>query len=599
MSLDGSPGTSVGGRLAGRLTDQVVRGKAAITERLAPHWVRVGMGVQEEFFRLTGAEVRRTVGPLWAKVADHPDAPDWLRSTTEFVARGHGQWQTLLAGTATGAAMGGGLLDLIRNEMAPVVGRLIAGNPNLWLSPTELAAASTRGLTGSVDEIDLAARSGIDFQQFRILQGLNTTRIAPSEVVELFRRGRMTARQAVDALVLAGFDANTAPDLLALARLHIPLADAGQMWGRGIIDTKELRHLASIQGFTDEDADRYAEASGQPPPPEDLYAAFRRGVINRDRLQRGIQQGPIRVEWFDVLEALTYHSMTPDSAASAVTQGHMTIEEGEAIATEYGLRPGQFTTIVETAGRPPGLEFAAEAYLRGFIDDGEWERMFLESSIKNRYIPVMRKMRTRLMPRETATSLLAKGVITADRCAEILRQLGYDAQDVEAFIAAATTERGAAQRDLSLATTRSLYLEEEITAAQATEMLQALGYDDFEIGLELSLAEIARLRTYRNAVITRIRNGYVKGLITAEVAGTTMDALAVPPGRRDGLLSIWDIERTTVTRDLTPAQIVAAAKKGIIEPAAAANRLIGQGYDEEAAFILLAISGVGPGAPTP
>ncbi len=594
MSIDGSPGTSIGGRLAGRLTDQVVRGKASITERLAPHWVRVGMGIQDEFFRLTGTEVKRTVGPLWARVADHPDAPDWLRQTTDFVARGHGQWQTLLAGTATGAAMGGGLLDLVRNEMAPVIGGVISLDPKLWLSPAENAAASVRGLGAGIDyEFDVA-KAGLDRERFHVLQALNTTVLAPSEIVELYRRGELDQAFALRLMHRTGMDGDAAKRLLSLARLHIPLADAGQMWGRGIITTRELRDLAHVNGFTDTDADRYAEASGQPPAPEDLYAAFRRGIINRDRLQRGIQQGPIRVEWFDVLEALTYHSMTPDSAASAVTQGHMTLDEGEAIATEYGLRPGQFTTLVETSGRPPGLEFAAEAYLRGFIDDAEWEAMFLESSIKNRYIPVMRKMRTRLMPRETATSLLSKGIITSERCVEILRHHGYDAQDVEAFIFAATTERGAAQRDLSLATARSLYIEEEITAELFAELLGALGYDDFEIGLEIELAETARLRTYRNAVVTRLRNAYVKGLRTQEDASNTLDALGIPPQRRDGLLQIWEIERTTVTRDLTPAQIVAAAKKGIIEPAAAANRLIGQGYDDEAAFILLSISGVAP-----
>lgn len=594
MATDNGGGSTFGGRIADRLTDSVVRGKAAITERLAPHWVRVGMGIQDEFFRLTGAEVKNTVGPLWCMIADAPDAPEWLRRTGEFVGRGHGQWQTLLAGTASGAAMGGGLLDLVRNEMAPMIGRLIGSNPNLWLSPTEAAAADVRNLGRGMDWFGIAARSGLDSEHFRVLRALNTTVLGPNEIVELYRRGNLEAQAAVDALERTGFELGQANHLLSLARTYIPLPDAAQMWGRDAITTEELRQLAAIGGFTEKDADRYSELAGEPPAPELLYGAFRRGFINAARLRRGIVQGPIRNEWIDVLEEMAYHSMTPDAAAAAVTQGHMSIEDGEKIGREYGLTPGQFSILVDTSGRPPGLDFAAEAFLRGFLTEAEWEAMFLESSIKNKYIPVMRKMRTRLMPRETATMLLTRGVISEQRCADILRQLGYDADDVEAFIAAATTDRGQPQRDLTLATTRSLFVEYEISEEQATAMLQALGYDDNEVALELTLGMLARERTARNAAITRIRSGFVRGLLSDQDASNAMDALGVRPERRDALLGIWAIEQQTVTRDLTPAQLVSAAKKGIMAPTDALQRLVGQGYAVDDAATLLAISGVNP-----
>lgn len=591
-----SDGTSsIGGRIAEKVTEQVVRGKVSAFERLVPHAIRTGMGLQEEFFRLTGKEVRETIGPLYAVLADHPESPDWLRKTTEFLSRGHGQWQTLLAGTMTGAAMGGGLISLITNEMNPVVTAVIAANPHIQLSPAEAAAAKVRGL-GALRDLEFeAARSGIDRERFAILQDLNTTRLAPGEIVELYRRGDLDQATALRFLHLVGFDGDHAKRLLTLSRTHITLADAGQMWNRSIVTTAELEDIAAVNGFTAQDAHRFAELGGEPPSPELLYRAYRRGFIDTDRLRRGIVQGPVRTEWFDVLERMQYGSMTPEQAGSAVTQGHMTIERGREIAKEYGLEPKDFEVIVETSGRPPGVDFASEAFNRGFITEAQFDAMFLESAIKNRYLPLLRQMRTRLIPQETARSLLAKGVADVGWTTQTLLAHGFSPEDAERLIAGATAEKTQATRDLSLSAVRELYAEQEITTDVALEMLASLGYDEDESHWELALADLARVRTYRNAVISRVRAGYVKGLTDVAAATTTLDSLNIPATRRDTLLQLWDIERETVTRDLTPAQIVTAAKKSFLDYATALSRLQGQGYAMEDAQILLANAGVLPG----
>lgn len=581
-----------GGRMTEKITEQVVRAKLSAAERLVPHTVRAAMGIQEEFFRLTGSEVKATVGPIWRMFADDPNSPEWLRKTGEFVGRGHGQWQTLLAGTATGAAMGAGVLSWITNQMAPVIGPSIAYNPNIWLAPAEAAAVSVRGIWDRRKMALEAAYSGIDDERFEMLRALNTTVLGPSEIVELYRRGEMDHAFALRMLTRVGFDGDHAKRLLTLSRIHVSLADAGQMWNRSIVTTAELEEIGRVNGYTKADAHRFAELGGEPPPLELLYSAFRRGFIDSDRLRRGVVQGPIRNEWFDVLQRMQYRSMTPEQAASAVTQGHMGIGRGRQIAQEYGLNDDDFSIIVETAGRPPGVEFAAEAWLRGFVTDAEYDAMFLESAIKNQYLPVLRKMRTRLVPQETARSLLAKGVASVEWTTDVLHKHGFSTEDTEKLIAAATVEKTTKTRDLSLSAVRELYAEQEITAEDATAMLVNLGYDEIEAAWELDLADLARIRTYRNAVISRVRAGFVKGLLTEADATTTLDGLQVPSARRDDLIVLWQIERETVTRDLTPAQIVAAAKKTLMTVATALSRLVGQGYDQGDASILLKVAGV-------
>lgn len=584
--------STFGARIAERITEQLVKGKILAGEKMAEHWIRTAMGVQHQFFTLTGNEVKATVGPLFEMMADHPESPQWLRQTGEFVGRGSGQWQTLLAGTAVGAGMGGGLLSLITNEMNPFITAVIAGNPHIQLPPAEAAAAAIRGLGAGIDWEYEAARSGTDRERFTVLRELNTTKLAPGEIVELYRRGDLGETQALMFLRMVGFDGDHAKRLLRLARVHLSLADAGQMWNRSIVTDAELEQIAKVNGFTALDAKRYAELGGEPPSPELLYTAYRRGFIDQARLRRGIVQGPVRTEWFDVLEQMQYHSMTPEQAGSAVTQGHMTIARGRQIAQEYGLSADDFEVIVETAGRPPGVEFASEAFNRGLITDEQFAAMFLESAIKNRYLPLLRQMRTRLVPQETARSLLAKGVADIEWTLRNLKDHGFSDGDAEKLVAAATVEKTQPTRDLSLATVRELYAEQEIDAATATEMLLNLGYDEDEAAFELTLADIRRLRTYRNAVITRTRAGYVKGLLDVNLVTTTLDGLSVPPARREDLIQLWDIERDTVTRDLTPAQLVSAAKKEIIDYTTAVSRLVGQGYAQDDARVLLEISGV-------
>lgn len=582
----------LGARVADRLADVVTRATISARERMTPHAVRTGMSLQEEFFRLTGMEVAKTVGPFWRTIAEQPDAPDWVKATGNFIADGKGQWATLLAGSVSGMVLGSALSDLMANEMNPILRPLIALNPHGIFTPNDAAIMVARGHGDRGKMTDDAMMGGLGAERFQQLIAANSTYLNLGEVLILVNRGELSEELAHRLLTHAGYGHDTIEWALKLRYQPLLASELAAMWNRSIVTTDEGVALAARVGVEREDFMRLIELGGEPPPPELLYTAFRRGIIDRARLQRGIVQGPIRNEWFDVLEAMTLHSMVPEQAAGAVTQGHMSQARGREIAHEYGLRPEDFDVLIETSGLPPGIEFASEAYNRGFITDDEFGAMFLESRIKNRYLPLLRTMRTRLMPQETARSMFAKGVMTRERLATTLAGHGYNAEDIETFIAAASVEKTAVTRDLSLSLTRELYAEREIDADQAGEMLAALGYDETEAAFILFLTDTARLRTFRNAILTRIRSGVVAGLMSNEDATLQMDSIGVPPDRRDDLLLLWSIETSTVTRNLTPAQVVNAAKKELISPQAALARLVGQGYADEDARILLALSNV-------
>lgn len=592
MARSNGDGSGLFGGLAARMTEQVVRGKVSATERLSGHYTSLGMRIQHEFFTLTGNEVKATVGPLWSRMADHPDAPDWLRATGNFVGRGSGQWQTMLAGGAMGAAMGSGILTVITNEMTPVLSGLIAANPNIRLTPEQAAAVEVRGLNWGADLAFEAAGQGINEERYIALKALNTAILSPTEIIELYRRGEVDYQFALSLFHRYGMDGDHAKRYLSLSKTYLSLADAGAMWNRSILTTDQVHDLAVKQGYTVADAEAYMELGGMPPAPQDLYQAYRRGFIDLARLKRGIVQGPIRNEWFDVLEKLSIHPMTPEQAAGAVTEGHMTEERAREIAHAYGLDPDDMSTLIEVAGRPPGIEFAAEARRRGLLTPDQWRTMFLESAIKNRYLPLMEKMLVEIPPQGTVRELLRSGSISVDRAVQLLQFHGLEDDIIHAMVDEATRTKTAATRDLTKTAITELYEEQEITLEQATQMLLDLGYDDQEAAWILALADEARNRTYRNAVIAKVAAGFIRGLLAEGDVVTALDSAGVPPARRQELITLWTLEQTTITKDLTPTQLVAAAKKGFMDPQVALTRLMNQGYAGSDAAILLSLSGV-------
>src|SRR5512142_1140723 len=140
------------------------------------------MAMQEEFFALTGSEIRRTFGPAWRQLAEHQDAPPWLRDTANFVADGHGQLATLLAGSATSALIGGGISNIFTNWLQPLISANLRELPNSILSVADAAQASIRGLTLGDDIYSEAANNGLSRDRFQIIEALASQTLDPSSI---------------------------------------------------------------------------------------------------------------------------------------------------------------------------------------------------------------------------------------------------------------------------------------------------------------------------------------------------------------------------------------------------------------------------------
>jgi hypothetical protein len=582
--------TGKGPNLAGKIADTVTRAHIATKLRMAPETVRVAMQIQEAFFSLTGEEHKSTSGGWWRDLLATGKLTGPAADTALFLADGHGQWQTLLAGTATGAAMGGGILDLITNEFAPAIQALLYNDPNMLLAPTDAAAAVARGIIDyPAGELE-AGKGAISPARFKTLWELNRGIPSPEELRELTNRGLLNEADAQHAIERGGLDGRWSQSLMALRHALLSPEQLAALVTFGVLSEAAAAKMAAQSGTSAEDFHLLVLGNGQPPSSEELLFAYRRGIIDKARLLKGITQGPIRNEWFDVIESLGQVPMSTADAVEASIQGHLSKGEAQKIAAQNGLLPAQFEPLWQTAGSPPGGQEMLHWLNRGLMTEAEVRQGLTESRLKPKYVDLLIRSRAALPPMTTIRSAFAKGAITHVRALKLLSEHGYSAEDADMILAAAHAEKTATIRHLTESQVVELYTDRAIGQGDAHDMLSALGYDDTDIAWILEIADLKRTRAHVSAALSKIRSEYVGRHIDENGAQGAMDVLLIPPDQRDDLLALWDIERSVVTKQLTLAQATAAFKRGIIGQGDFTDRVAAMGYAAADVQILLALA---------
>ena len=583
-------------KFAAKIADAVTRAHLDTKRRMAPDTVRMFMQLQEAFFTLTGAEHRSTSGGFWRDMLATGKLNGPAADVAGFLADGHGQWQTLLAGTATGAAMSGGILDFVTNEFAPGVQALLYEDPNKLLAPADAALAVARGIW-ALDRGTVEARKGaISSERFNALVELNTGIPSPDELRQLVNRGQLTEHDGQAALIRAGVSGQYAQALMEMRHTLLSPEQLATLVTFGAIGEPAAARLAALSGVSADDFALLVAGNGQPPSSEELLFAYRRKIIDKARLLRGITQGPIRNEWFDVIESLGQVPMSTADAIEAAIQGHLSKAEAQAITAENGLLPAHFEPLYQTAGSPPGPQQMLGWMNRRLMTEAEVKQGLTESRLKPKYVDLLIKSAVALPPMTVIRSAYARGTITHARAADLLGQHGYSAEDAAMILGEAQHAHTATIRHLTEAQILALRADRALTDVEAAGMLAALGYAPDDVTRLLDLAELERQRRLMDAALGRVRAAYVGRHISEQDAQDAMDALQVPAERRDDLLTIWGIEQTTVTKTLTLAQATAALKKGLITASDFTGRVSGMGYSPADVGVLLALAGGGQGA---
>jgi hypothetical protein len=583
---------NLGGKVATRVANVVTRAKLQTLGQSQGLFVKTGMALQEEFFRLTGSELRGTFGPIYQRLADAAPADSWVKPTATFLANGHGQLSTLIGVSGISSGFGQGVGAVVANDLNPITTAMIRQHPSGLLSVPDLAAGVVRGIILQQDaEVD-AAGQGIRPDRFQNLVALAATVWSTADILDLVNRGLMTEQFGLAAMVRAGVAHDAASDLMQLRHQLITVADLADMQVRGILTQDQGRALAAKTGYTADQYDMYALATGSPPDLQSLFLAWRRGVITESDVDRGIRQSRLRDEWIPAAKDLRWVPLDLSEVVNGVVQNHLTMEQGIPMAAEVGVTPENLALAVENHGNPPSNTDAMDWYNRGLIDRATFDQIFREGHTKDKYIPAFFNARFRKLTMAEIRLLYRDGALTRDEALAHLQEIGFNPDDAAFIVTGASAAKTATARNLTIAQVTALLTDQLITADQASALLTAMGWSDQEASWILDLASLQTMARATTAAVNQVRSRYVAHKADVNTTSAALDSLGVATDARDQYIALWDIERTVVTKTLTEAQTVSAAGKGFITAQDASDRLQAMGYAADDALILLSLGKV-------
>lgn len=540
-----------------------------------------------EFFRGMSREKRANTAALWDLFIVDDELPPELKRALQFISHGQGELSEVMGSLGLGQAVGTSILAAIQNFLAPINQRLVATQPNSLLDPATLAALVQRGWMGEEAAHAEAARGGINSTRFRMLHRLAEGYPGLGEVIELTRRGLLEGGEGAELLERNGIAGELIPKLLSLKREHLTAADAALATLRGIISEAEGTEIAALGGYAAGDFKTLVGNTGEPPGLMQMLEGYRRDFINQAELRKGIRESRVRDEWIPLVEKLRFAPASAADAIDAVVQGHLDTATAEQIAAWNGLRHEDFGWLVENAGSPMSNMQALELFNRGVVDQHRVEEAIREGRTKNKYIPNIMHLRVKLPPVFQTVKMIATGGVTPARGAQVMKSEGYEDDIVSGLVHAATSEQVTKAKGVSVSQIEELYEEQAISEAEALSHLRILGYTHANAMFVLRVADIKRHRKLLDAAIAPIRSRYIARVISDAEAGSLLDKLHVPTAQRDQLLAYWTVDRAAGMKVLTPAQVVAANKAGLIDDTNAEARLRQHGYSHEDAQILL------------
>lgn len=579
-----SGGVKLGTRIATIVSNSMV----ATHQKLLHTKHKLAMLVFSDISDVISEEVHETLGPILRHL--HDETPDDAKSKglVKFMATQHGQFQAL-AGTAAGATgLFSSIAQIVNNELSPSVRGALASNPHLLPDPGTLAQMAAHGVADQGDVMRSIAEQGINTGWGNALIEMNRQYPDTGTMLDLVRRGKLGRDTFMQWSVRNGIPIAVSEVLATLTEVPLSPADAALALLRGNITEGAAVKAAADWGVTKEDFDVLIGNTGEPLGLEQLLEARRRGFIENDRLVRGILQSRTRNEWVDVAEKLAYAPISTADAVEAVVQNHLSAEKGSEIASQNGLEPGNFDTLVETAGSPLSRTEMEQLFNRGLVTKDQVEQALRESRLKNKYNEFAFELHTRLLEPRSLGDAVIYGSITHAQAVRKAMESGFSQEDAEVVVSGAVNRKLESQRMGVVRSVETLYENNAVSQETATAIVGKMGFEPAEAAFIFQAAEFKRQEKLVAAGMGAVRGKFIAHHITRGEASALLDVIGIPHQQRDSVLQVWQIEHDANVRTLTPAQIIKASAMGLLTEDQALERLTGLGYSEADARLLLA-----------
>lgn len=365
---------------------------------------------------------------------------------------------------------------------------------------------------------------------------------------------------------------------------------------------------AAKSGVSPDDFALLVANAGVGPSVPDLLSLWRLGKVDLAQVDQGLARAGISGEWTEVVKELAIHPPTAQEALVALLQGQISRDEALTRYTQAGGDPTWFDAAFNSNGSAPTPdELSVMANRRVIPWDGagpgvvSFHQGFLEGPWRDKWEAPYRALAVYVPPPVTITTLVSGGYLDDADALAAFQATGMTESLAQAYLAKAHGEKVSDTKDLAKSEITTLYQDQAIDSAQATAMLQTLGYSADDAAFILTIEDLQRERKFLEAAITKIESLYVSYKITENDVLKSLSTLEVPNGQITGLLKIWTLEREANSKDLTAAEITSAVFYEIIDPPTGLARLQQIGYTPFDAWVVLSnrIHGPVPGVPQP
>jgi len=498
------------------------------------------------------------------------------------------------------------------------------------LSAAEAAAAVVGGQITPEKGFAYAARSGVPDADFRVMLDTAGTTLAPGQLLDLLNRREIDQTDVERFLRESSLKDKFIPLLLKLRFNLLGASDYIRFAVRDVFEADKrakftldqdypaiLSDKLSRIGYSETDARDSWAAHWELPSPTQVYEMLHRGKlppgISVEDYLKSADYAPV---WRQSLVDISYNPITRTDAKrmfklrgdfDALVQNFRNNGYNEQDAKDLAEFTREDASLETRQEREllvgPVKTSALAMYKARRISEDQLRQVLANlkypKETVDRFIADIEFVREQDHREDIAAALKSayvKALRTRDDTIILLRQSGWDGEALDQLLETwdllrAVTElqpHQVATRDLTKAEIVSAYAERVIAPETATAQLLALGYDQSETDILLTMADLKARKAELDQEVENIHLNYLRGAVDPGTASVQLDQLGVNVTRKTNLLLKWERERAKVIPDFTIAQLEGMVKSKAMPEDIAQRYLADQGYtSEQQTFLLL------------
>lgn len=475
-----------------------------------------------------------------------------------------GRFFTRAGSEAAGIALGTTAVPALLPAAQYIVNEAWSLHPDRPPDVYVLAAGVAQGQVDPDSAREWAHQQGISDGAFAAL--VSTANVGPAlgQAYSAWRRGELSDAQMRTAFKRQGIEEVWVPALLALKQEPLDPSVIANAVHRGIMRDPSLivreppttagqveqvppssldpAEEAAWSGINHERLRVEVGTTGLPPGLIQMLQLLNRGEVTVADVQRAVSQSNLRNEYMDVVLALRRHLLTPHEYEEAALRGIMSQAEADAGAALSGMTQEDAHLLFQIMGRPLVVHQITTGLARGATLGGTYNDVpepyrdaIRRSNIRPEYARLAYANRY-TYPSAFVLRTLAQDGDLGDAAAveQILEEIGWSphlaglvAPKWVGTGAAADPHVGKAQTQL-WNTTHTSYKAQEIDAATATEALPHAGVAAAAIPEILAIWNVERSLVRAQLSPADVRKAYQAGAVNVATgtAWTRDEALA-------------------------------------------------------------------------